>query len=59
MSLTEQETKSLLEKYQLKDGSGLVDYRTLVNSLDTVFSDSVNPSAVIQNARTSPVSYKI
>ena len=59
MALTEQETKSLLEKYQLKDGSGLVDYRNLVNSLDTVFSDSTNPSEVIQNARTSPVSYKI
>lgn len=48
----------LLEKYQVKDGTGLVNYRELVNSLDTVFSDAVNPTEVIQNARTSAVSYR-
>jgi len=49
----------LLEKYQVKDGTGLVKYRELVNSLDTVFSDACNPTDVIQNARTTAVSYKI
>lgn len=45
----------LLEKYQVKDGTGLVKYRELVNSLDTVFSDACNPTDVIQNARTTAV----
>ena len=49
----------LLDKYQVKDGSGLVCYRDLVNNLDTVFTDAVNPTDVIQNARTSAVSYRI
>ena len=48
----------LLDKYQVRDGTGLVNYRELVNNLDTVFSDAANPNEVIQNARTSGVSYK-
>ena len=48
----------LLEKYQLKNGSGLVNYRDFVNSLDRVFSDEVDTTEVIQNAKTSAVSYK-
>lgn len=44
MGLTEGETQMLLDKYQVKDGTGLVCYRDLVNSLDTVFSVAVNPS---------------
>ena len=48
----------LLEKYQARDGTGLVNYRDLVNNLDTVFAETTNPSEVIQNARTSAVSYK-
>jgi len=39
----------------VKDGTGLVNYRELVNSLDTVFSDACNPSEVIQNALTTAV----
>ena len=58
VNLTEQETQMLLDKDRVTDGSGLVCYRDLVNNLDTVFSDAVNPSDVIQNARTSAVSYK-
>jgi len=48
----------LLERYQLKNGSGLVNYRDFVNSLDRVFSDEVDTNEVIQNAKTSAVSYK-
>ena len=59
MNLTEQETQELINRYQLKDGTGLINYRDFVNKLNTVFSDEVDPTAVIQNARTSAVSYKI
>lgn len=48
----------LLDRYQLKNGSGLVNYRDFVNNLDRVFSDEVDTNEVIQNARTSAVSYK-
>ena len=58
MDLTEQETQLLLDKYQVKDGTGLVKYRELVNNLDTVFSDQCNTTDVILNARTTAVSYK-
>ena len=58
MNLTEQETSELLQRYQAKDGSGLVNYRDFVNKLDTVFSDAVNPTDVIMNARTTAVSYR-
>ena len=49
----------LLDRYQAKDGTGLVNYRTFVNSLDSVFSEGTDTMAVIQNARTSGVSYRI
>ena len=58
VDLTEQETQLLLDKYQLKDGTGLVKYREFVNSLDTVFSDQCNSTDVILNARTTAVSYR-
>ena len=48
----------LLNRYQLKDGSGLVNYREFVNYLDTVFTAEVNPTEVIQGAKTTAVSYK-
>lgn len=48
----------LLKKYAVAATPGLVCYRDFVNNLDTVFSDACNPSDVIQNARTSAVSYR-
>ncbi len=57
MNLTEQETQELINRYQLKDGTKLINYRDFINKLDTVFSDQVDPTAVIQNAKTSAVSY--
>ena len=58
VNLTAGETDMLLAKYQAKDGTGLVNYRDLVNNLDTVFAEDTDTNAVIQNARTSAVSYK-
>ena len=59
MNLTEQETQQLLDRYQAKDGTGLVNYRTFVNKLDEVFQEHMNPNDVIMNARTSAVSYNL
>jgi len=47
----------LINRYRVGN-AGLINYRDFVNKLDTVFSDQVNPSTVIQNARTTAVSYK-
>ena len=57
MSLTEQETTDLLARFRVMDNSNHINYRSFVNELDTVFSEDVNPSSVIQNARTTAVSY--
>jgi Ca2+-binding EF-hand superfamily protein len=56
--LTEVETTELLNRYRTTDGTLQINYRTFVNKLDEVFSDSVNPTEVIQNARTTAVSYR-
>ena len=58
MALTEEETQTLITRYSSPQGVGLINYRDLVNKLDEVFSDAMSPAAVIQNARTSAVSYK-
>ena len=57
MTLTEQETTDLLARFRVMDNSNHINYRSFVNELDAVFGEDVNPSSVIQNARTSAVSY--
>ena len=59
MQLTPAEINDLVAKYQLKDGTKLVNYRDFINKADQVFSDSVNTSEEINAARSSAVSYKI
>lgn len=58
MQLTEAETQELLTRYASPQGPGLINYRDFVNNLDEVFLEQMNPSEVIQNARTSAVSYR-
>ena len=58
MALTEEETQTLITRYSSPQGVGLINYRDFVNKLDEVFSDAMVPAEVIQNARTSAVSYK-
>ena len=57
VSLTEQETQELINRYRVGN-AGLINYRDFVDKLDTVFGDQVDTSSVIQNARTTAVSYK-
>ena len=56
--MTEAETAELINRYQTENQPGLINYREFINKLDEVFSDQMNPTEVIQNARTSAVSYK-
>ena len=56
--MTEQETNELINRYKVNDHSGHVNYRNFVNRLDEVFLETMNPTEVIQNARTTAVSYK-
>ena len=56
--MTEQETNELINRYKVNDHSGHVNYRDFVNKLDEVFLETMNPTEVIQNARTTAVSYK-
>jgi len=56
--LTEEETTELINRYSTKDNTGLINYRDFVNKVDQVFTEVMNPSEVIQNARTTAVSYK-
>lgn len=58
VQLTESEIQELITRYRVHDGSGHVNYRSFTNKLDEVFSDQMNPSDVINNARTTAVSYK-
>ena len=57
VSLTEQETAELIARYKVGDHSGHINYRAFVNKLDEVFLETMNPTDVIQNARTTAVSY--
>lgn len=56
--MTEAETAELINRYQTPNQPGLINYRDFINKLDEVFSDQMNPTEVIMNARTSAVSYK-
>ena len=56
--MTEAETTELANRYKTNNGSGHINYRDFVNKLDAVFLEGMNPTEVIQNARTSAVSYK-
>ena len=38
---------------------GLINYRDFITKLDTVFSEAADQTAVIQNARSSAVSFTI
>ena len=57
VNLTAQETNDLLARFRVNDNSNHINYRTFVNELDTVFGEDVDTAAVIQNARTTAVSY--
>ena len=57
--MTEAETQSLINRYKLQDGTGLICYRDFVNKANHVFSDAADPSAAIAAAKSSAVSYKI
>ena len=57
VNLTEAETQELINRYKTEQ-PGLINYRSFINSLDQVFSESMNPTAVIEDAKTSAVSYK-
>ena len=56
--MTEAETQELINRYKLKDGTGLICYRDFVNNADKVFSDESDPSVAIQGAKSQGVSYK-
>ena len=56
--MTEAETQDLIRRYKLTDGTGLINYRDFVNKADKVFSDEADPSAAINAARSTAVSYK-
>jgi len=58
VNLTEQETTELINRYRIESQPGLINYRDFINGLNEVFSDSMNPTEVIQNSRTTAVSYK-
>lgn len=55
VELSEAETTELANRYKTNNGSGHINYRDFVNKLDDVFLEHMNPSDVIQNARTSAV----
>jgi hypothetical protein len=42
-----------VNRYKVVGQPGLINYRDFINKLDTVFSESANQTAVIQNARSS------
>ena len=57
--MTEAETQELINRYKVPGGAGLICYRDFVNKANHVFSDEADPSAAINAARSSAVSYKI
>ena len=52
IELTEAETQELINRYQVKDGTGLIRYRDFIENAERVFSDAVNPSEAINKARS-------
>ena len=46
-----------MNRYKVVGQPGLINYRDFINKLDTVFSESADQTAVIQNARSSAVSF--
>ena len=48
----------MINRYRNDSQPGLINYREFIDKLNEVFSDSMNPTEVIQNARTTAVSYK-
>ena len=56
--MTEQETGELIARYRNATQPGLINYREFITKLDEVFSENMNPTEVISNARTTAVSYK-
>jgi len=53
--LNENEIKDLISRYRQHDGSGLINYAAFIRNINTVFTDSVNPSEVIQNVNSQAV----
>ena len=56
INLSKPEVDELVNRYRVVSQPGLVDYRTFITKLDTVFYEGTNPAEVIQNARSSAVS---
>jgi Ca2+-binding EF-hand superfamily protein len=55
LGLSPVEINGLVDRYQVKDGTKLVNYRSFINEANTVFSDSEDPSATIAAARSTAV----
>lgn len=45
----------MINRYRNDSQPGLINYREFIDKLNEVFSDSMNPTEVIQNARTTAV----
>lgn len=56
--MTEAEIQELIRRYRAPGGAGLINYREFVNNADAVFSDAADPTAAINAARSTAVSYK-
>lgn len=53
IQLTEAEISGLIKKYASNAGVGLVDYKVFCDKLDEVFMDHMNPTAVIEEAKSA------
>ena len=53
---TEEEIQQLLQKYQLDEKSGLVNYADFCNNIDKVFGEESNPAEVLGNNKSTAVS---
>lgn len=56
INLSQQEISEVINRYRVTDGTGMVNYAAFIAKINTVFSDAVNPSNVIQNVRAQAVS---
>ena len=52
LKFSQAEIDALIEKYKI-DNTGLVNYTALCSNIDHVFSDAADPTAVIENAKST------
>ena len=57
INLQKPEIDELVERYRVPGQPGLINYRSFINKLDEVFTENINKDAVIENARSSAVSF--